>query len=171
MKAIESVAIGTVSKVDAELGRIKVMFDFMTPPQESNWAPIASLLAGKKTGARFMPEEKDEVLVAFNQGNYEHPYVVGFLWNGKDKAPDDNQHNRLIVTPGGHQLRFEDKPGAKKVIVKTDGGLAITMDDTQKSIEIKDGSLTIIMNDTQKSIVISGGGRAVTMQGGQIKIT
>jgi uncharacterized protein involved in type VI secretion and phage assembly len=153
MKRIESVAIGTVSQIDAELGRIKVMFDFMTPPQESNWAPIASLLAGKKTGARFMPEQKDEVLIAFDRGDFEHPYVVGFLWNHVDKAPDNNEHNRLIVTPGGHQLRFEDKPGAKKVIVRTDGGLTITMDDTQQSIEIK------------------GGGRAVTMQGGQIKIT
>ena len=153
MRTFEGVVIGTVTKVDAELGQIKVMFDWMTPPQESNWAPIASLLAGKKSGARFMPEQNDEVLLAFNHGDYEHPYVVGFLWNGTDKAPDDNQHNRLIVTPGGHELRFEDKPGAKKVIVKTDGGLTITMDDAQKSIELK------------------GGGRAVTMQGGQIKIT
>jgi uncharacterized protein involved in type VI secretion and phage assembly len=79
--------------------------------------------------------------------------VVGFLWNGQDKPPETDTKLRVIKTPGGHELRFEDKPGQKKVIVKTDGGLTITMDDSQQSIEIK------------------GGGRAVTMQSGQIKIT
>ena len=55
------------------------------------WAPIASLLSGKSRGARFMPEVDDEALVAFDHGEFEHPYVIGFLWNGVDKAPDDNQ--------------------------------------------------------------------------------
>lgn len=189
MRNIESVAIGTVSKVDAQLGRIKVKFKWMKPEQESHWAPIASLLAGKKRGARFMPEEHDEVLVAFDRGQYEHPYVVGFLWNDVDKSPDNNQHNRIIVTPGGHELRFEDKTGAKKVIVQTDGKLSVTMDDakktiviqaggqtvtmdnTNKKIEIKAGGQTITMDDTQQSIVMTGGGRSVTLANGQVKIT
>jgi uncharacterized protein involved in type VI secretion and phage assembly len=171
MKQIESVAIGTVSKVDAKLGRIKVMFKWMKPEQESNWAPIASLLAGKQRGARFMPVKDDEVLVAFDRGKFEFPYVVGFLWNDVDKSPDDNEHNRVIVTPGGHQLRFEDKTGAKKVVVKTDGGLSVTMDDSTKSIEIKAGDQTVTLSDALKSIELKGGGRSVSLKAGQLTIT
>ena len=56
-----------------------------------------------------MPEPGDEVLVAFQDGKFDSPYVVGFLWNGEQVSPEDTPHNRVIVTPGGHQLRFEDK--------------------------------------------------------------
>jgi phage baseplate assembly protein V len=148
------VMIGLVKSVEdpSGLGRVQLTFPTMGGVT-SAWAPVATDLAGNNRGAWFMPEVEDEVLVAFDQGNFDHPYVVGFLWNGNDKPPETEVKNRIIKTPGGHQLRFEDKDGAKKVILKTDGGLVITMDDTQQSIEVK------------------GGGRAITMQAGQLKIT
>jgi uncharacterized protein involved in type VI secretion and phage assembly len=138
------VMIGLVKSVDdpAGQGRLQLIFPTMGGVT-SAWAPVATELAGNDRGAWFMPELND----------FDHPYVVGFLWNGNDKPPDTEVKNRIIKTPGGHQLRFEDKDGAKKVILKTDGGLTITMDDTQQSIEIK------------------GGGRAILMQAGQLKIS
>lgn len=149
----QGVLIGTVTNVDDPQGMGQVQLLFQTLGITSNWAPVAVPLAGKNRGSWIMPELEDEVLVAFMDGNFNQPYVVGFLWNGQDKPPETDTKLRVIKTPGGHELRFEDKPGQKKVIVKTDGGLTITMDDSQQSIEIK------------------GGGRAVTMQSGQIKIT
>lgn len=149
------VAIGLVRSTEDPNGegRVQLSFPWAGDNMQSAWAPVAMMLAGKDRGAWMMPEVDDEVLVAFEHGDFDHPFVVGFLWNGADKPPETDVKNRIIKTPGGHQLRFEDKDGAKKVIVKTDGGLTITMDDTQQSIEIK------------------GGGRAVTMQSGQLKIT
>ena len=47
-------------------------------------------MAGKERGAYFLPEVDDEVLVAFERGDMRFPYVVGSLWNGKDKAPASN---------------------------------------------------------------------------------
>jgi phage baseplate assembly protein V len=166
------VMVGLVKSVadPAGQGRLQLTFPTMGGVA-SAWAPVASELAGKDRGAWFMPELQDEVLVAFDQGNFDHPYVVGFLWNGIDKPPETDVKNRIIKTPGGHQLRFEDKDGAKKVILKTDGGLAITMDDANKTIEIKCGGQTFTMDDNQQKIAITGGGRAVTMQAGQLKIT
>ena len=38
-------------------------------------------------GFMFMPEKGDEVLVAFEHGDPERPYIVGALWNGADSAP------------------------------------------------------------------------------------
>jgi phage baseplate assembly protein V len=149
----QGVLIGTVKSVDDPQGIGQVQLLFPTLGITSNWAPVAVPLAGNSRGSWIMPELEDEVLVAFMDGNFNQPYVVGFLWNGQDKPPETDTKLRVIKTPGGHELRFEDKPGQKKVIVKTDGGLTITMDDSQQSIEIK------------------GGGRAVTMQSGQIKIT
>jgi len=148
------VMIGLVKSVEdpAGQGRVQLTFPSMGGVT-SAWAPVATELAGNDRGAWFMPELGDEVLVAFDHGDFDHPYVVGFLWNGGDKPPETEVKNRIIKTPGGHQLRFEDKDGAKKVILKTDGGLTIKMDDAQQSIEI------------------TGGGRAILMQAGQLKIS
>jgi phage baseplate assembly protein V len=147
------VMIGLVKSVEDPAGQGRVQLTFPTMGGvTSAWAPVASELAGNDRGAWFMPELNDEVLVAFDHGEFDHPYVVGFLWNGNDKPPDTEVKNRIIKTPGGHQLRFEDKDGAKKVILKTDGGLAITMDDTQQSIEIKGGGRTLLMKAGQLKI-------------------
>src|SRR4051812_48876606 len=98
MKIIPSVAIGLVRDIDAHLGRVKVLFPWLGPEQQSNWAPLASLLAGKERGVQFMPEVDDEVLVAFEHGSFDHPFVIGCLWNGADTAPETSQSNRVIVT-------------------------------------------------------------------------
>jgi uncharacterized protein involved in type VI secretion and phage assembly len=162
VKRIEGVAVGLVSEVDAKLGRVKVKFPWMDPPQASYWAPIASLLAGKKRGARFMPELEDEALVAFDRGEFDHPYIVGFLWNGEDEAPDDVKTNRLIVTPGGHELRFEDKDGDRRIKIKTADGHSLTFDDKAKSITLeskKGHQLEVLDQDGKVTLKTKSGGK------------
>jgi uncharacterized protein involved in type VI secretion and phage assembly len=134
----------------------------MEPAVESYWAPIASLLAGKKRGARFMPEVGDETLVAFDRGQFEHPYVIGFLWNGQDEAPDSVATNRLIVTPGGHELRFEDKDGDRRIVIKTAGAHRITLDDKDKSIKVESAEghkLEILDADGKMAVATKNGGK------------
>jgi uncharacterized protein involved in type VI secretion and phage assembly len=162
MKRIEGVAVGLVSEVDAKLGRVKVKFPWMDPAQASYWAPIASFLSGKKRGARFMPELDDEALIAFDRGQFDHPYVVGFLWNGVDEAPDDIKTNRLIVTPGGHELRFEDKSGERRVVLKTADGHTLTLDDKAKSVTLestKGHKLEILDQSGRVTLATKSGGK------------
>jgi uncharacterized protein involved in type VI secretion and phage assembly len=175
MKRIEGVVIGLVDEVDAKLGRVRVTFPWMDPPQKSHWAPIASLLSGKKRGARFMPEKHDEALVAFDRGQFDHPYIVGFLWNGEDEAPDNVKHNRVVVTPGGHELRFEDKDGDRRIVVKTAFGHSLTLDDKSNTVTLatKNGG-KVTLDDTpgqaeveasQHKVTLGPGGLTVESQG------
>jgi hypothetical protein len=162
MKQVDGVAVGLVSEVDAKLGRIKVKFPWMDPPQTSHWAPIASLLSGKKRGARFMPEKDDEALIAFDRGKFDHPYVVGFLWNGVDEAPDDVKYNRVLITPGGHELRFEDKDGDRRVVLKTADGHTLTLDDKDKSVTLKSKQghkLEMLDQDGKVTVATKSGGK------------
>jgi len=133
------------------------------------WAPTLR----QSHASSFAPEPEDEVLVAFEHGDINHPFIVGFLWNGVDTPPETTNQNRIIKTPGGHQLRFEDKDGAKKVILKSNGGHQIEIDDTAKTITIKtnSGNQFIVLNDTGSSVTVRGGGRRVDMVGGLIKMT
>jgi phage baseplate assembly protein gpV len=165
MKRIDGVAVGLVSQVDARLGRIKVKFPWMNPPQVSHWAPIASLLSGKKRGARFMPEIDDEALVGFDRGEFDHPYIIGFLWNGADEAPDATKSNRVIVTPGGHELRFEDKDGDRRVVLKTADGHRLALEDKDKSVtlESKQGHRLEILDQSGKVTLATKSGGKVTL--------
>jgi uncharacterized protein involved in type VI secretion and phage assembly len=118
------VVVGTVVDVKDPRGegRIQVRFPWLPETREHPWAPLATPLTGGSRGMFFLPEREDEVLVAFEHGDFDHPFVVGFLWNGVDQPPESDHKNRVILTPGGHTLRFEDRDGQQKVILKSAGG-------------------------------------------------
>lgn len=133
-------------------GRIELQFPWLSDSLRSYWAPVAAPLAGKGRGLFFMPEIDDEVLVAFEHGSFDHPYIIGFLWNGVDMPPETDLKNRVIKTPGGHTLRFEDGEG-KKIVVKSSSGQTITLD------------------DTESAITLAGGGRILKMSNGVVQIS
>ena len=115
------VALGVVTnnKDPDKLGRVKVKLPWMDEQAESYWARIVSPMAGKERGFFFLPEVDDEVLVAFEHGDPEHPFVMGALWNGKDKPPLDNADGkndvRVIKSRSGHVIRLTDKQGEEKI--------------------------------------------------------
>jgi phage protein D len=83
--------IGVVSNVDDPdgLGRVKVRFEALGDSIESQWARIALPHAGNDRGFFFLPQRDDEVIVGFEQGDTRRPYVLGSLFNGRDKPPDE----------------------------------------------------------------------------------
>ncbi|MEP7357115.1 MAG: VgrG-related protein, partial [Anaerolineales bacterium] len=87
------VVVGVVTNTDDKdgLGRVKVEFPWLGKADgagiESSWARISAPMAGKNRGFMFMPAIKDEVLVAFEHGDPNAPYVLGGLWNTDDTAP------------------------------------------------------------------------------------
>jgi phage baseplate assembly protein gpV len=143
------VVTGFVKTVDAAQGRIQVSYRAIDDQLESTWAPVATLLSGKQRGALFMPEEGDEVLLAFGDSQFDTPYVLGFLWNGEQVSPDSEPEHRVIVTPGGHQLRFEDKDGDRRVILQSKGGHRITLDDNDG-----DGAKKLTVQSTAHSMTL-----------------
>ena len=109
---INGVVVGLVKEIDEHNASIKVEFPWLQPPQPSHWAPVATLMSGKDRGVYYMPELDDEVLIAFEHGKFDHPYVVGFLWNGADLPPGGDQHLRLIKSVNGHQIALYDPPAS-----------------------------------------------------------
>lgn len=161
---VYGVMIGLVSdNQDPDgLGRVKLRFPWKDDTDESTWARIATLMAGKDRGSWFLPEVGDEVLVAFEHGDVQHPYVLGALWNGVDTPSGDNsdgQNNiRKIKSRSGHELILDDTSNAEKVTVKTRAGHTINLDDTAggEKIEVKDktGSNKVVIDSVQNSINI-----------------
>ena len=124
------------------LGRVKINLPGASEEEIGHWARIAAPMAGAGRGMFFLPEKDDEVLVAFEQGNSARPYVLGALWNGKDKPPESNTDGRnnlrLIKSRSGHLVRLDDSIGAEKIeIIDKSGANSITIDTSTNSITIK----------------------------------
>lgn len=123
-------------------GRIKLVFPWMADAVESHWARVATLYAGDDRGWYFMPEVGDEVLVAFEHGDLNHPFVIGSLWNGQDPLPepghpDGENNHKVIETRSGHKLTWDDTPGAEKIsLVDSSTNNRLTIDVAADDISI-----------------------------------
>jgi uncharacterized protein involved in type VI secretion and phage assembly len=143
------------------MGRIQIQYDWMEGSATA-WARMVTPSAGGGRGFMFMPEVGDEVLVAFEHGDPERPYIVGALWNGVSVAPrlgysggsgveavaaagggdarpiqfvpNEIAGNfiKRIVTTSGHHIQFDDTNGEESIVVATAGGQRIQIMDKCK---------------------------------------
>lgn len=136
-----TIGIVTNNKDPNGLGRVKVKFPWLSQTEESYWARVLTPMAGNDRGIYFLPEVDDEVLVTFEQGNMNVPYILGALWNGKDKPPvknDDGKNNqRVIKSRSGHQIILDDTDGEEKIVIQDKTG------NNQILIDSKDNKMNI----------------------------
>lgn len=140
------------------LARIKVSFPWMGADIESDWCRIAVPDAGNEKGFMFLPEVNDEVLVAFEHGDINRPFVIGSLWNGKQKPPETHSeaaksgkvNHRIIKSRAGHMILLNDEDG-KETIEITDktGKNQILIDSSKNTLTVK----------IDKDITIEAGGK------------
>lgn len=154
-------------------GRVQVRLPWALDPDDGEfiaWARLATLLAGANRGTWFVPEVDDEVLVAFEAGNPERPYVVGALWNGVDGPPatgmgfdagttldpdsrvsHDSKTDHglkvkhdpkvgMIRSRSGVVVRFEGDSGSEKLTLSTPGGQKIVLDNQDRKVSVADGN-------------------------------
>lgn len=150
-RRVYGVAVGIVVDNDdpEDLGRVKVKFPWLSEGSEeieSDWAKVMSFMAGKERGAVFLPEVEDEVLVAFEHGDINFPYVIGALWNTEDTPPEKNEDGknniRKIRSRSGHEIIFDDNGSDRKerMEIHSNAGHKIVLDDSagKQKISIKD---------------------------------
>ncbi|MDJ1184944.1 VgrG-related protein [Roseofilum casamattae] len=166
------VGIVTHNRDPEGLGRVRVKFPTLNPEPDgsahaSQWARVVGVGAGQHRGFDCLPEINDEVLVAFEHGDVHRPYVIGGLWNGKDKPPERVNETisaggkvrlRTFKTPTGHMLQFveEDRYGSQDgVYLRTSGGHELRLNDSDRSLEISTtGNNRIRFDDRNQRIEI-----------------
>jgi type VI secretion system secreted protein VgrG len=110
--------------------RVKVQFrwdrDGKNDVDSSCWMRVASFWAGKKWGGIHIPRIGHEVLVDFEEGDVDHPIIVGSVYNADNmppyKLPDNKtqsgvkSHSTLKGSDDNfNEIRFEDKKGSEEV--------------------------------------------------------
>jgi len=135
------IGVVTDNKDPQKLGRVKLKMPILSDDDTSFWTPIVMLGASKNRGWFFIPEIDDEVLVLFEHGDLDHPLVIGALYNGKDKPPDNNQDGkndrRVIKSRQGSRVLFDDGDSPKVVIEDGAGKARITIDSQNNKIIIE----------------------------------
>ncbi|WP_062054662.1 type VI secretion system Vgr family protein [Aquimarina longa] len=149
------------------MGRIRVQFPWQKPMGGMTpWIRIVTPHAGGEKGFHFIPELGEEVLVGFENGNAEHPYVLGALYNGTKKPSNwrtQNNDIKAIRTRSGHTLEFNDIRNSERITITDKKGNHIVIDTAGETISInalKDINITAGENITMtagKNINISAG--------------
>ncbi|MFI1887848.1 VgrG-related protein [Streptomyces jumonjinensis] len=143
-------AIGVVTDIregKAERGWVRLKFPWLDDLYVTDWVRTVQW-GGQGGGGVFSPEVNDEVLVGFEQGKLDSPYVLGGLYNGVDKPsphgvplvdPVSGKVNRRsLVSRSGHRLELLDAPrGPSGVrLASGDRRLDVTLDERRGEIAL-----------------------------------
>lgn len=156
-------------------GRVKVKFPWMADDAESDWARLVGPGASQEAGLIAVPEVGDEVVVVFEHGDFNRPFILGGLWNGQADIPPEVKGEssgeqpkvRAWRTNGGHSIALYDD-SKKKVEIITIDGLKITLDDSGKKIILENNQVKVTAE--QSKIIIDGGSEVEIKSSGNLKL-
>jgi hypothetical protein len=146
----DGVTIGIVTNNKPEQehpASVKVKLPYLSDKLETTWARLVSFGANKDRGGVFVPEVDDEVVVAFEHGDLNRPYILGTVWNDPGKAFGDVVKNgkveeRRVVSRLGTQLRYIDiGAGDDK------SGFAVEVDDAKTRLFFGYKSTELVTKD------------------------
>lgn len=139
------------------LGRVQVQLPFIDSLDLSPWARVATMMAGPTVGSYFIPNMGDEVLVAFEQGDVNVPYVIGSLWNAMapPPLPSPVPQIRLLKTLAQNQIMITDIPPTITINTPT-----AVINLSPAGVQIATG--TSLVNVTPAGVAVTGDVVAVT---------
>ena len=118
------------------LGRVRVQMMWQEAGSEKTpWIRLLQPHSGSGKGFYFVPEIGEEVLVGFQGGNAEKPYVIGTQYNGKEKSGYANKENNIkaVHTRSGHKLVFTED---ESILITDKSGNEILLDTKGSNITI-----------------------------------
>ena len=146
------------------MGRVMVKYMWQLlddHPQDktSGWMRVQTPDAGssdiveKNRGFFFVPEIGDQVMVGYEYGDPNRPFVTGSLFHcNNSQGIADNNNIRTIKTKSGHTLEFNDDEGGNwGITIQDKEGNIMRFDTKGKNIEIT-APETITLNAKNISI-------------------
>lgn len=171
VKAYPELAVVSDNADPMNLGRVKVQFDWQKPKwQTTNWIRVVTPNGGEggpfptNRGWVFIPEIGDQVMVGFEHGDPNRPYVMGCLFGGGTASGGGSDNSiKSIRTRGGHQILFnDDENGELGITISDKNGNTIQLDTSGLNITISSqNSISLISSnisiDAGESLTISAG--------------
>jgi uncharacterized protein involved in type VI secretion and phage assembly len=111
-------------------GRLRLRVPSVLGDQTSAWALPCLPFGGSAGHGWFaVPETEAQVWVEFEEGDVSRPIWTGTFWQAKGNAPAEARSTtRLLSTPSGHVLQFDDKEGEERFRLHHPSGAELTID-------------------------------------------
>lgn len=152
--------------------------------QEANvlkWARIAMPYIGKKWGTYFVPEVGDQVLVVFEDGNIEKPFVIGCVPTADSTftagRADEKNRIKSITTKNGNEITVTDESegeGEKdKIEIRTAKNMfGILLDNENHKAVLSDKEKeNVISMNTQSGEIGVKAEKKIQIKAGDIEIS
>jgi len=163
------------NKDPEKLGRIRVQFlwqEEQDPSLMTPWIRIAQPHGGDDKGFYFIPEIDEEVMIDFENGNAEKPFVVGTLYHAKQHPgktwPTDSNDIKAIRTRNGHTIEIHDEgnDGFIRIYDHEKENYILTYSTDEKLIKLE--STGNIELHAKKNILMKAGGNIDSYAGWDI---
>ncbi len=147
--------IVTDNKDPLMIGRVRAKVPDVLGDLESGWAMPCAPFGGKATGFFAIPVTGAGVWIEFEHGDPDYPIWSGCWWGSSAEMPpvllSPPYKKVMLKTEGGHSILLDDTPGAGGITLETSGGQKIVINST--GIEITNGQgASIKMSGPQVSI-------------------
>lgn len=146
---------GTVTAVDPATMVVRAIVPAVLADVASGWARPCVPFAGDGFGFAFLPEVGSGVWIEFEGGDTSYPIWSGGFWRDGEVPPDAKEAVRLLSTPSGATIVFDDDAGEIKVtdqhgntvtlasdgITLERGGMKVVV--ATASVSVNDGALEV----------------------------
>lgn len=123
------------------MGRVRARVPDVLGDLESGWAMPCAPFGGSSTGFFALPVVGAGVWIEFEHGNPDYPIWSGCWWGSAAEMPPvllaPPYKKVMIQTQGGHHVLLDDTPGIGGITLQTSGGQKIVLNAT--GIEIDNG--------------------------------
>ncbi|MFB6903231.1 VgrG-related protein [Streptomyces bacillaris] len=179
---IPGLAIGVVTDIregKGQRGWVRLKFPWLDDTYVTDWVRTVQW-GGNGGGGVFSPEVNDEVLVGFEQGLLDSPYVLGGLYNGIDRPSEHDVplvdktsgkvNRRSLVSRSGNRLELLDTPRGPSGVRLASGNkrLEVLLDERKNEI-----ALTVFAPGSkrpQSSVTLSSSGITLDAGTGNVEV-
>ncbi|MGW3436558.1 VgrG-related protein [Streptomyces bacillaris] len=179
---IPGLAIGVVTDIregKGQRGWVRLKFPWLDDTYVTDWVRTVQW-GGNGGGGVFSPEVNDEVLVGFEQGLLDSPYVLGGLYNGVDRPSEHDVplvdktsgkvNRRSLVSRSGNRLELLDTPRGPSGVRLASGNkrLEVVLDERRNEI-----ALTVLAPGSkrpQSSVTLSSSGITLDAGTGNVEV-
>jgi type VI secretion system secreted protein VgrG len=144
------------------LGRVRVDFFWGEGTKSTQWIRMIQPHSGLGKGFYFIPEIGEEVLVGFEGGNAQNPYVLGANYNGKESSGYYSPKNdiKAIRTRSGIKIIFNDNE--RSLLIEDPSGNKYFMDGNENTFVTAPKNMTF---DVGEDLTINVGKNMITQVG------
>ncbi|MEU7347075.1 VgrG-related protein [Streptomyces bacillaris] len=179
---IPGLAIGVVTDIregKGQRGWVRLKFPWLDDTYVTDWVRTVQW-GGNGGGGVFSPEVNDEVLVGFEQGLLDSPYVLGGLYNGIDRPSEHDVplvdktsgkvNRRSLASRSGNRLELLDTPRGPSGVRLASGNkrLEVLLDERKNEI-----ALTVFAPGSkrpQSSVTLSSSGITLDAGTGNVEV-